>query len=145
MTETSDPQESDDPLPAAVTCSMLQQREPFTEYVPGGHPGTTPGHPSLTGATPDQDRETMPPQPPRPPQRGSTGPFDDAALRALYGIQATTPSSELVESPPGTPPGRQPERALRRGPPAARRNNRNLCAAAPGARRPRDTDRGRPY
>ena len=45
-------------------------------------------------------------------------------------------------SPPGTPQGRQPEQALRLGPPAARRNNRNLCAAAAGARHPRDTDHG---
>ena len=76
MTETSGPQESSDVLPDAATCSMPQQREPFTGYVPGGHPGTTPGHPSTTGATPDQDRETMPPPPPRPPQRRNTGPFD---------------------------------------------------------------------
>ena len=96
MTETSDPQESDDPVPAAATCSMPQQREPSTGYVPGGHPGTTPGHSSPTSATPDQDRETMPHPPPRPPQRKSTGPFDDAELRALYGIHATTPSNELV-------------------------------------------------
>ena len=38
----------------------------------------------------------MPPRPPRPPQQRSTGPFDDAELRALYGIHATIPSSELV-------------------------------------------------
>ena len=96
MTETSGPQESGDPLPAAATRSMPQQREPSTGYVPGGHPGTTRGHPSLTGATPDQDRKNMPPRPPRPPQQTNTGPFDDAELRALYGIHATTPSSELV-------------------------------------------------
>ena len=96
MTETSEPQESDDPLPAAATCLMPQQREPSTGYVPGGHPGTTPGHHSPTSATPDQDRETMPPPPPRPAQRRSTGLFDDAELSALYGIHATIPSSELV-------------------------------------------------
>ena len=96
MTGTSSPQESDDPLPANATCSVPQQREPSTEYVPAGQPGTTPGHPSPTSATPDQDRETMPPPTPRPPQRRSTGLFDDAELRALYGIHATTPSSELV-------------------------------------------------
>ena len=56
MTETTDPQESDDPLPATTTCWMTQQREPSTGYVPGGQPGTTPGHPSPTSATPDQDR-----------------------------------------------------------------------------------------
>ena len=38
----------------------------------------------------------MPPRAPRPPQQRGTGPFDDAELRALYGIHATTPSSELV-------------------------------------------------
>ena len=38
----------------------------------------------------------MPPPPPWPPQRRSTGPFDDAELRALYGKDASTPSSELV-------------------------------------------------
>ena len=64
MTETSGPQASDDPLPAAATCSMPQQREPSTGYMPGGHPGATPGQPPPTSATPDQDRETMPPRPP---------------------------------------------------------------------------------
>ena len=96
MTETSGPQKSGDSPPTAATCSMPQQREPSTGNVPGGHPGTTPGHPSATGATPDQDRETMPPPPPRPPQRRNTDPFDDAELRALYGIHATAPSSGLV-------------------------------------------------
>ena len=38
----------------------------------------------------------MPPPTPRPPQQRGTGPFDDAELRALYGIRASTPSSELV-------------------------------------------------
>ena len=96
MTETSDPQESRDQLPAAATCSMPQQREPSTGYVPGRHPGGNPAHPSPTSATPDQDRETMPPPAPRPPQPRSTSPFDDAELRALYGIHATTPSNKLV-------------------------------------------------
>ena len=35
-------------------------------------------------------------QPPRPPQQGRMGPFDDAELRALYGIHGCTLSSELV-------------------------------------------------
>ena len=96
MTETSDPQESDDPLPANTTRSMPRQREPSTGSVPGGHPGTAPGHPSQTSATPDRHRWTMPLPAPRPPQRRSTGPFDDGDLRALYGIHPTTPSSELV-------------------------------------------------
>ena len=38
----------------------------------------------------------MPPKTPRPPQGRSTGPFDNVELRALYGIHATTLSSELV-------------------------------------------------
>ena len=38
----------------------------------------------------------MPPPHPRLTQRRSTGPFDDAELRALYGIHATTIWSELV-------------------------------------------------
>ena len=38
----------------------------------------------------------MPPPPPRPPQQRGAGPFDDAELRALYGIHASTPWSELV-------------------------------------------------
>ena len=96
MTETSGPQESDDPLPAATTCLVPQQREPSTNYAPGGHPGTNSRHPSPTSATLDQERVTMPPPTPRPPQQRGTGPFDDAELRALYSIHATTPSSKLV-------------------------------------------------
>ena len=38
----------------------------------------------------------MPPPPLRPPQQRGTGPFDDAELRALYSIHASTPLSELV-------------------------------------------------
>ena len=38
----------------------------------------------------------MPPPPPRPPQQRGTDPFDDAELKALYDIHASTPSSELV-------------------------------------------------
>ena len=96
MTETSGPQESADPLPAAKTCSVPQQQEPSTEYTPGGHPRTTSRHPSPTGATLDQDLVTMPHPPPRPTQQRGTGPFDDAELGALYGIPATTPLSELL-------------------------------------------------
>ena len=96
MTKTSRPQESGSSLPMAAAGSMPQQREPSTENVPRGHPGTAPGHPSPTGAAPEQDRQTMPPQARRPPQLRNTGPFDDAELRALYGIHATACSSELV-------------------------------------------------
>ena len=96
MTENSGPQKSGDTLPTAAACSMPQEREPFTGNVPGGHPGTTPGHPSPTGATADQDRETVPPPPPRPPQWRHTDPFDDAELTALYSMHAIAPSSGLV-------------------------------------------------
>ena len=91
MTDTPSPQQSGDSLPTAPACSM-----PSTGSVPGGHPGTAPGHPAPTGATPDQDRETMPPPAPQPPQRRNTGLFDDAELGAAYGIHATAPSNELV-------------------------------------------------
>ena len=96
MTNTSGPQESGYSLPTAAACSMPQQREPSTGNVPGGHPGTSPGHPSPACATPDHDRETMPPPTPRPPQRRNTDPLDDAELRALYGIHPTALSSGLV-------------------------------------------------
>ena len=96
MTGTSGPQESASPLPAATTCLVPQQQEPFKEYVPGVHPGTTSQHPSPTSASLDQDRVILPPPPPRPPQQRGTGPFDDTELRALYSIQASTPSSKLV-------------------------------------------------
>ena len=96
MTETSGPQKSGDSLPTAAARSMPQQRELSTGNVPERHPGTTPGQPSPTGTTPDHDWETMPPPSPRPPQRRNTGPFDNADLRALYGIHATATSSWLV-------------------------------------------------
>ena len=38
----------------------------------------------------------MPRAPPQPPQQRGAGPFGDAELRALYGIHASTPSTELV-------------------------------------------------
>ena len=37
-----------------------------------------------------------PPPPPRPPQQRDAGPLNNTELRALYGIHASTPSSELV-------------------------------------------------
>ena len=100
MTGTSGPQESPGPLPAATPCSMPQQQEPSTDYVPGEHSGTTSRHPSPAGAALDQDRVAMPPPPPQPPQHRGAGPFDDAELRALYGIHASTPSSKLVATLP---------------------------------------------
>ena len=96
MTGTSSPQEPAGPLPTATPCSMPLQREPPTEYVPGGQPGATSRHPSPADAALDQDRVAMPSPPPRPPQQRGTDPFDEAELRALYDIHASTPSSELV-------------------------------------------------
>ena len=96
MTGTSGPQESAGPPPAATPCSVHQQQEPSTEYVPGGHPGTTSRHPSPASTALDQDWVAMPHPPPQPPQQRGTGPFDDAELGALYGIHASTPSSDLV-------------------------------------------------
>ena len=64
--------------------------------MPEKHPGTISRHPSPAGATLDQNRVAMPPPPPRPPQQRGAGPFEDAELRALYGIHASTPSSKLM-------------------------------------------------
>ena len=64
MTGTSGPQEAAGPAPAATPCLVPQQQEPSTEYVPGGHPGTTSRHPSLASAALDQDRLAFPPPPP---------------------------------------------------------------------------------
>ena len=64
LTETSGPQEYGNQQPAAAACLMPQQQEPPTGYVPEGHPGKKPGHACPTGATPDQNRETMPPPTP---------------------------------------------------------------------------------
>ena len=88
MTGTSGPQESAGPPLAATPCSVPQQQEPSTEYVSGEHPGTMSRHP-CPGAALDQDRVAMPRQPLQPPQQRSTGPFDDAELRALHGIHAS--------------------------------------------------------
>ena len=96
MTGTSSHQEPAGPLPTATPCSMPRQLEPPTEYVPGGQPGATSWHPSPADAALDQDRVAMPPSPPRPPQLRGTGPFDEAELRGLYDIHASTPWSELV-------------------------------------------------
>ena len=43
----------------------------------------------------------MPPPSPRPPQRRNTDPFDDAELRAVYGIHA---NARLKEVPTRTSP-----------------------------------------
>ena len=55
--------------------TVPQQQQPSTEYVPGGHPGTTSRHPSLTSAALDQDRVTMPPQPPGRRSKGARVPL----------------------------------------------------------------------
>ena len=75
MTETSGPQKSGDSPPTAASCSIPQKREPSTGNVPGGHLGTSPGHPSPTGTTQDQDRETMPPPTPQTTTTEEHGPL----------------------------------------------------------------------
>ena len=117
MTGTSGPKDSGDSLPTAEACSMPQQQEPSMGNVPRGLPGTAQGQPSPTGATPDQDREAVPP--PLPPTTTTE------ELRALYGIHTTALSTRSSASPPRTPPERRPEQALRRSPPDTRRNNRS--------------------
>ena len=97
MTETCGPQKSGDWPPSAASCSMRQQREPSTGNVPEG---TGPGHPSPTGTTLDQDRETMPRPIFRPQQRRNTDTFDEPELRAVYRIHANAPSSGLVAALP---------------------------------------------
>ena len=96
MTEASGPQESDGPLPSTASRPVPLQRKPSTGSVPEGHLDTTRGHPSLSGTTPDQDRETMPPPNARPPQRRNTDVFDEEELRAIYDIHANTPPCGLV-------------------------------------------------
>ena len=55
------------PPPSTTTRHLMSpQQEPSTGSVPEGHSDTALGHPFPTGTTPDQDRETMPPPPPRP-------------------------------------------------------------------------------
>ena len=143
MTETSCPQESDNRLPPATACSMPQQPEPSTGYVPGGHPGTTIGH-----SPPDWRHGGPGPGDHAPPAPLTTATEEHGSLRRRGTEGALRhPRNRTLErasgSPPGPPPERQPEQALRRGPPAAPRNNRNLCAAAPSASHPRDTDHRR--
>ena len=64
MTGTAGPQKSGDSLPTAAACWMPQQRELSTGYVPGGHPGTTPGHPSPTGTNRTKTGRPCPPHTP---------------------------------------------------------------------------------
>ena len=73
---------------------------PATGTLHGIRAWRTPWH-HLTAPLPgwrrlDHDRVAMPPAPPQPPQQRGTGPFDDAELRALYGIRASKPSNELL-------------------------------------------------
>ena len=96
MTEASGTQESGGPPPTTASHPMSPQKEPSTGSVPEGHPDTDPGHPSPTGNTPDQDRETMPPPPARPPQRRKTDLFDGEELKAIYDIHANKPPCGLV-------------------------------------------------
>ena len=96
MTEASGPQRSSASQPTAASCSMSAQQQPSSGNVPEGHLGTTQGHPSPTGTTPDQDQRTMPLPAPRPPQRRNTDLFDEAELRAVYNIHANTSLCGLV-------------------------------------------------
>ena len=63
MTGTSGPQGSPGPMPAATPCSVPKQQEPYTEYVPEKHPGTSSRHLSPAGPAMDQDLVAMPPPP----------------------------------------------------------------------------------
>ena len=96
MKQASSHQESGCPLPTTASCPMSPQQEPSTGSVPEGHPDAAPGHPSPTGTTPDRDRETMPPAPPRPPQRRNTDLFDGEELRAICDVHANTHPCGLV-------------------------------------------------
>ena len=131
VTDTSDPQESEDPLPATTTCSMPQQREPSTGYVPGKHPGTTPGHPSPTSATVDRDQETMPPPPPRQPQRRSTGPFNHGELRAQWQPSGNSSGTSTRTGSSPWSPCRTPQEP------------KSLCGSSRRSSAP-ETDLGRP-
>ena len=71
---------------------MSPQQVPSTGNVPEGHLDTSPGHPSPTGTTLDQDQETCPPHP--PDQHKNL--FDEAKLSAVYNIHANTPPCGLV-------------------------------------------------
>ena len=96
VTEASGPQESRGPPPTTASRPMSPQQEPSTGSVPEGHLDTAPGHSSTTGTTPDQDRETMLPPPPRPPQRRNTDLVNGEELRAKYNIHANTSPCGLV-------------------------------------------------
>ena len=96
MAEASGPQKSSSSPPTTASCSMSPGEQPSRGNVPEGHLDTSPGHPCPTGTTPDQDRETMPPTAPRPPQRRSTDFFDEAEMKAVRDIHANKPSCGLV-------------------------------------------------
>ena len=104
MTGTSSPQEPAGPLPTATPCSMPRQREPPTEYVPGGRPGATSRHPSPADAALDQDRVAMPP--PAPPTTTATG---HGSLRRSGTEGALRhPRFHALERAGGHPPGTPP-------------------------------------
>ena len=72
MTELSGSQECGGRPPTTASLLMSPQQEPSTGSVPEAHCDTAPGHPSPTGTTSDQDRETMPrPTPPDHRNRGT--------------------------------------------------------------------------
>ena len=96
MTEASGPQEFEGPPLTTASHPMSPQQEPSTESVPEGDLDTAPWDPSSTGTSPDQDWETTPPQPLRPPQRRNTDLFDGGELRAMHDIHANTPPCGLA-------------------------------------------------
>ena len=104
MTGTCSPQEPADPLPTATPCSMPQQREPRTEYVPGGQPGATSRHPSPADAALDQDRVAMPPPPRRPPQQRGTESFRRRGTEGAPRHPRFHALERAGGHPPGTPP-----------------------------------------
>ena len=104
MTGTSSRQEPGGPLPSATPCSMPRQREPPTEYVPGGHPGATSRHPSQAHAALDQDRVAMPPPPPLTATVTGHGSLRRSGTEGALGHQRFHALERAGGHPPGTPP-----------------------------------------
>ena len=87
------------------------------------------------------------PYPPRLPGHcsgGTRGPFDNAELRALYGIHASTPSSKLVAALREHFQDVIRSRLFAVVPLPHAATTEIFAAAARGARQPQDTDHGRP-
>ena len=104
MAETSGPQESAGPVPAAKTCSVPQQQEPSTEYVAGEHPGATSRHPSPTSAALDQERVTMPPPSPLATAAKGHGSLRRRGTESALRHPRFHTLEQAGGSPPRTPP-----------------------------------------